>query len=640
VSSSHSSMLTEAIAAARAGDRSRARELLSRLLRADSSNAEYWVWMSSVVDSQREKIYCLESALRLDPTNRAALRGLVLLGSREPQETELASALRMPRRRFKEASVETKSTRKMERESEPAVEVAPEPFPEESGSFGRVLSFLGVSVVTIAIIAAMAIYLPPVVRNLFPSRVAYSTYTMTPSVTTAPGTPTATPIPAATRVVRTPIPTEFASTPISLLISSTSTPTPIAGATPHDEYEVYRNGINALVEGDYERAIELMDEVLELDSGLPEPHYFKAEAYRMLEDNAPAIRSYDAAIQIDNTFAPAFLGRGRVLLERGSELAINDFERAVELDPTFTEAYITLAEYYADNQLWTRLETRMLEALDAGVRAPILYIRLSEAEWNLQKFDLALDHALEGSADDPSLLEGYLAVGRAYVSVATFNLDFDLYNPAIWPLQTYLTYRPEDHRAWASLSRAQYAQGNYASGLQAASLALDINDRYAPAFQARGWTNIALGVYQDALQDFQAAQRFGQESFDLLYGLGMAYFYLGDYDDALENFNAALEFATAARVQAVRERLSGQIYQARALVYGTNPDLLNDAIREWEWILALEYTLPETREMAEQYYAELTGAVPTRTPTPSPTPIPETETPSATVVTPTPTLSQ
>ena len=52
-------MLDEAIAAAREGDRTRARDLLTRLLRTDQSNPEYWLWMSSIVDSPKEKIYCL-----------------------------------------------------------------------------------------------------------------------------------------------------------------------------------------------------------------------------------------------------------------------------------------------------------------------------------------------------------------------------------------------------------------------------------------------------------------------------------------------------------------------------------------------------------------------------------------------------
>ncbi|MBN2557046.1 MAG: tetratricopeptide repeat protein [Anaerolineales bacterium] len=639
MSSSHSSMLTEAIAAARSGDRSRARDLLSRLLRADSSNAEYWVWMSAVVESQREKIYCLESALRLDPTNRAALRGLVLLGKRTPQDAELASALRMPQRKFKQEIAAGKPGRVMARESAPDDD-APPAEPIEASGLMRVVSFIGVSVVTIGIIAAMAIYLPPVIRRMVPNRIAYATYTMTPSITTAPGTPTATPIPASTRVVRTPIATEFSSTPIALLISATSTPTLVAGATPHNEYEVYQIGINALIEGDYEAVIEAMDEVVNYNGNIPEPHYFKGEAYRLLGQNASAIRSYDAAIQIDNTFAPAYLGRGRVLLERGDDRAQSDLERAVSLDPTFAEAYIELGAFYANNQLWTRLQTTMLATLNAGVRAPIIYIRLSEAELNLGEYSAALEHALEGSADDPSLLAGYLAVGRAYVAVAIYDLDDTLFTAAIWPLQTYLTYQPEDHRGWAALSRAQHELGNYASGLQAAAIALDLNNRNAPAYLARGWINISLGDYADALQDFQSAQRYGQETFDLIYGLGMANFYLENYEDTLQYLNDALEIAGETRSLVIRERKSAEVYAARGLVYETNPDLLNDAIRAWEWVLELENARPETRALAQQHYDELTGAAPTRTPTYTPSPSPESITPTPPGMTPTPTVTQ
>ena len=90
----------EALAAARAGNRVRARSLLTKLLKTDSSVVDYWVWVSSVVESQREKIYCLESALKLDPTNRAVLRGLALMGARVPTEAELPGAARIPRRQI------------------------------------------------------------------------------------------------------------------------------------------------------------------------------------------------------------------------------------------------------------------------------------------------------------------------------------------------------------------------------------------------------------------------------------------------------------------------------------------------------------------------------------------------------------
>ncbi len=80
-------MLQEAISAIRQGQRIRARDLLTRLLRADQSNPEYWLWMSAVTDTQREQVYCLQSVLRLDPDNQAAKDGLILLGALSPGST-------------------------------------------------------------------------------------------------------------------------------------------------------------------------------------------------------------------------------------------------------------------------------------------------------------------------------------------------------------------------------------------------------------------------------------------------------------------------------------------------------------------------------------------------------------------------
>jgi hypothetical protein len=89
-------MLKEAIQAVHQGQRARARDLLTRLLRADQSNPEYWLWMSSLVDSFKEQVYCLQSALKQDPGNPAAKQGLVLLGAlpADPDITPVPPVLR------------------------------------------------------------------------------------------------------------------------------------------------------------------------------------------------------------------------------------------------------------------------------------------------------------------------------------------------------------------------------------------------------------------------------------------------------------------------------------------------------------------------------------------------------------------
>ena len=67
-------MFQDAIEALRLGDKPR--KLLTQLLKTDQGNAIYWLWMSAAVDNTKERIYCLQTAFKLDPENTTAKRGL------------------------------------------------------------------------------------------------------------------------------------------------------------------------------------------------------------------------------------------------------------------------------------------------------------------------------------------------------------------------------------------------------------------------------------------------------------------------------------------------------------------------------------------------------------------------------------
>jgi len=79
-------LLREGIAAAKSGQRERARELLTRLLEQDERNAAAWLWLSGVVDGLDEREICLENVLAVDPNNFAARRGLTWV--REQKEAQ------------------------------------------------------------------------------------------------------------------------------------------------------------------------------------------------------------------------------------------------------------------------------------------------------------------------------------------------------------------------------------------------------------------------------------------------------------------------------------------------------------------------------------------------------------------------
>src|SRR4030067_2738045 len=90
-------MFQEAVDALRRGDRTRAKEQLTLLLKSEQTNVTYWIWLSAAVDSPKERIYCLQTALKLDPENAAAKRGLIVHGALPPDETVQPFPLSRPR---------------------------------------------------------------------------------------------------------------------------------------------------------------------------------------------------------------------------------------------------------------------------------------------------------------------------------------------------------------------------------------------------------------------------------------------------------------------------------------------------------------------------------------------------------------
>ncbi len=73
--------LQAGIAAAKAGDKASARELLEAVLARDDRNELAWIWLASVVASVRERRICLERVLAINPRNERARQALAQLGT-------------------------------------------------------------------------------------------------------------------------------------------------------------------------------------------------------------------------------------------------------------------------------------------------------------------------------------------------------------------------------------------------------------------------------------------------------------------------------------------------------------------------------------------------------------------------------
>jgi hypothetical protein len=208
-------LLAEGIAAAKAGARTKARQILAQAVRQQPHSVAAWLWLSSVLETPQGRAHCLQQVLDLNPHHRAAQKGLAVLEGLPPAPVIVAR----PAETKQETQADVKAV------------VRPKLYRQKRFWQGVVaclamlaLSLLGVLAYTVsaggsentgqmAQVAALAPTLAPRV-TLRP------TYTSTPHPTPAP-TDTVTPTPTLTPS-HTPTPT---STP-------TETPTETATATP------------------------------------------------------------------------------------------------------------------------------------------------------------------------------------------------------------------------------------------------------------------------------------------------------------------------------------------------------------------------------------------------------------------------
>ncbi|MGC9336224.1 MAG: tetratricopeptide repeat protein, partial [Anaerolineae bacterium] len=81
-------LIDAGIDAARAGDHERARDLLTLAVSWDGTNVRAWLWLSSEVEGNAAKAFCLRRVLAVDPGNQAAWRGLDWLHEQARHEAE------------------------------------------------------------------------------------------------------------------------------------------------------------------------------------------------------------------------------------------------------------------------------------------------------------------------------------------------------------------------------------------------------------------------------------------------------------------------------------------------------------------------------------------------------------------------
>jgi len=600
------SLLQSAIEAIRQGDLVRAREFLTRLLKDNQSKSEYWVWMSAVVETQKERLYCLQTALRLDPNSAAAKRGLVLLGGLPPDETIPPFPL--------------KNTRSWENDLKVAgEEEKPHGFKVLAGN--PIVRLVGILVITLVLLVGAFVGFnlarPLFQRSINPIN-PYLTYT-----------PSITPIPSATPLFRTATPTFTGPTPLWMLLPATYTPTPLYVMTPAGPAasDAFKGALRYFQKQDYQNAIPLLEQVLQMDPKAVFAYYYIGESYLLMGDKRQALDAFRSGIESDFSFAPNFLGRALTLKAINSKADIlSDLDRAIQIDPNMLGAYLARANFYLNKDI-PNYQAAYLDAETASTLSPspYAYIYMAQALLGLGKNSEALETARKANELDLTNLEGYQVLAQSMVA----NGD---YESALGPLNTVALYDPLNTTVNALLAEINYQQGNYDKVIDFATKAIQRNRQDGNAYFLRGKAYMALEDFEKAYDDLRLAQAYQPFAPEPNIWRGIALLKIGQPVDAYKWFNSVED-----RMQTDEQKAQWFFYRAISLRELGVPEA---AARDFSHVLEFPEGVvdPEMRAEALKNYLEIYTPTPgptatftstatetptsTLTPTPSPTPKP------------------
>lgn len=574
---SEETLLQQAIDALQMGKKREAREILTRLIRADQENAVYWVWLSAAVESDKERRYCLETAYRLDPQNAAAQRGLALLGI---QVSEEISPFPVNRPRAWE-----KRLLATPEEEEQEKAAAGRPVRRLVGWVALVLLLIGLSIGGFFLSRPQRMTTLPT-RTPGPS----PTYTLTPTFINA------TAIPAT--------PTFSGPPPLWALLDATYTPTPLYVSTPRQPQsaDLQRSASNAYARQDWETFIVAMQQIAQLEPNAADPYYYIGEAYRFQGKYTDAYQAYQRALEIDARFAPAYLGEARVVPAIDPKIDIESLlNKALEYDPNLGEAYLERARYYFANKKYEQALADLERAEQTLPGSPLVSFLRAQIYWQQGEKEQALALAEETQRRDLTMLPVYALLGEIYA-------DRGEYAQAMANLERYLTYQPNDVPAQLLLGKVQYQAGEYQKSEKTLSLLLERAPRQGEAYLYRGLARLEMEKIEAAIDDLDRALLYFPESYTAHLGLARAFFAQEKYGNAYQEAERAYGFAkdNAQKAQAI-------YWRALSL---EKLGEIRTAIRDWNLLLTTykDVAGEEILRTAQEHLNML------RTPTPSLTP--------------------
>ena len=187
--------------------------------------------------------------------------------------------------------------------------------------------------------------------------------------------------------------------------------------------------LKSFINRDFESAIKLCNEALQLNPTNIDAHVNRGAAYGELRNFTAALADFNKAIELNPNQAAAYNGRGTAYLnQREHERAIQDYTKALQLNPNFTIAYYNRGWAYDELNQYERAIADYTKAIQLNPNFVDAYTNRGTAYAKARRFEQAIQDfskAIELNPNDDMAYHNrgvcYRALGNAAQAQADLN---------------------------------------------------------------------------------------------------------------------------------------------------------------------------------------------------------------------------